>query len=105
MMSMNRLTTGAIAALMMSACATVTEPYEQPDAPIPDALPVVNEEGDVVEPIYWQDVFLGDELRELVRLALAENRDLRIAAANVQLARAQYGISRAQRFPTVSTVT
>lgn len=102
MMSMNRLATGAIAALMMSACATVTEPYEQPEAPIPDALPVVNEAGDVVEPIYWQDVFLGDELRELVRLALAENRDLRIAAANVQLARAQYGISRAQRFPTVS---
>lgn len=90
------------AAMGLSACTTVTEPYERPAPPIPDALPVTDAAGEVVEPLYWQDIYQSGQLRELVALALDENRDLRIAAANVQLARAQYGISRAQRLPTVT---
>lgn len=91
----------AAASLILSGCMTVSQPYEQPEAPIPDALPVVDETGAEVSALVWQDVFLSEQLRELVRLSLRENRDLRIAAANVQLARAQYGITRAQRLPTV----
>ena len=98
------LTAAASALLVLGGCANlkVEEPYEQPAAPIPEALPVTDASGEVVEPLVWQDVFQAPELRELIRLALDQNRDLRIAAANVQLARAQYGISRAQRLPTVT---
>ncbi|MEQ8558183.1 MAG: efflux transporter outer membrane subunit [Henriciella sp.] len=102
---MNRnLVLSAVAgsALLLSACMTIEEPYDRPDAPIPDALPVTDASGQTVEPLVWQEVFTAEKLRELIRLALDENRDLRIAAANVQLARAQYGVSRAQRLPTVS---
>lgn len=102
MISTNRMILGAMAATALSGCAMISQPYQQPAAPIPDALPVTDADGERVEPLYWQDVFVSEELRDLVSLALAENRDLRIAAANVQLARAQYGISRAQRLPTVT---
>ena len=90
----------AVSALVLSGCMTTQEPYERPDAPIPAALPVTDADGATVEPLVWQDVFTEPKLRELIGLALAENRDLRIAAGNVRLAQAQYGISRAQRLPT-----
>lgn len=96
------LTSVASASLLLAACQTVNEPYEQPEAPIPQALPVLDEAGGEVGPLTWQEVFEAPELEELVQLALRENRDLRIAAANVRLARAQYGITRAQRLPTVN---
>ena len=88
--------------LVLTGCMTVREPYEQPDAPVPEALPVTDADGEPVEPVVWQDVFTAPQLRQLIGLAIDENRDLRIAAANVQLARAQYGVSRAQRLPTVN---
>ncbi len=87
--------------LILSGCMTVSEPYERPDAPVPAALPVTDPDGKPVEPVVWEDVFTAPELRQLIEIALDKNRDLRIAAANVQLARAQYGISRAQRLPAV----
>jgi multidrug efflux system outer membrane protein len=49
----------------------------------------------------WHD-FLGDpRLQRLVEIALANNRDLRVAMLNVQLVRAQYRIQRAALFPQV----
>jgi multidrug efflux system outer membrane protein len=49
----------------------------------------------------WWDVFQDDQLRELIRVALQQNFDLRIAAARIVEAQAQFGITRADRFPTV----
>ncbi len=92
----------ALAGLLLSGCMSLGDDYVAPEAPIPAALPVVDDAGQEVAPLVWEDVFLSPELRELVQLSLDENRDLRIAAGNVQLARAQYGITRARRVPTVS---
>jgi outer membrane protein, multidrug efflux system len=58
--------------------------------------------GEVSADIAWQKFFTDPRLRKLVETALANNRDLRIAALNVEQARAQYGISRAELFPSVS---
>jgi multidrug efflux system outer membrane protein len=58
--------------------------------------------GEVSADIAWQKFFTDPRLRKLVETALANNRDLRIAALNVEQARAQYGISRAELFPAVS---
>src|SRR3546814_19750831 len=46
--------------------------------------------------------FLDDRLRQVIETGIANNRDLRIAAANVQQARAQYRVQRADRLPTVN---
>ena len=50
----------------------------------------------------WRDVFADARLQELVRLALENNRDLRVAALNVELTRAQFRIVRADQLPTLS---
>jgi multidrug efflux system outer membrane protein len=50
----------------------------------------------------WWDVFQDEQLRSLVRTALKQNYDLRIAASRILEARAQLGITRADQFPTVS---
>lgn len=50
----------------------------------------------------WFDLFRDDALTTLVRAALQQNFDLRIAAERVLQARAAYGISRAERWPAVT---
>ena len=49
----------------------------------------------------WQTVVLEPRLRQWVALALTHNRDLRVAALNVQRAQAQLGLADANRLPTV----
>jgi multidrug efflux system outer membrane protein len=50
----------------------------------------------------WWEVFQDPVLQQLIRTALAQNYDLRIAASRVLQAQAQLGITRANQFPTVS---
>jgi len=52
--------------------------------------------------IRWQTVFPDDKLQQVIGIALLNNWDLKIAAFNVDLARATYGVSRAQLLPAVS---
>ena len=55
-----------------------------------------------VAAIGWRDFFVDDRLRRTIALGLANNRDARIAAANVLQARAQYRAQRADLFPTIA---
>ena len=50
----------------------------------------------------WFDVFKDDKLQELIRSALVSNYDLREAVARVDQARASYGITRSDQFPTIT---
>lgn len=50
----------------------------------------------------WQNFIQDDRLKKVIELALSNNRDLRIAALNVENARALYGVQRADLFPTVA---
>ncbi|HQR95823.1 MAG TPA: TolC family protein, partial [Thiotrichales bacterium] len=52
----------------------------------------------------WQSFFPDPQLKALISAALENNRDLRLAAARVSETRAQYGIVRADRFPSVDLV-
>jgi NodT family efflux transporter outer membrane factor (OMF) lipoprotein len=96
------LTTLAAAALL-GACS-LTPTYERPAAPVPAQFPqagAVPEAAAPVADLAWAD-FLGDErLRALVQQALENNRDLRVATLNVAQVRAQLGLQRAERWPTV----
>lgn len=47
----------------------------------------------------WWDAFQDDTLRELIRIGLQQNYDVRIAASRILQARAQLGITRADQFP------
>lgn len=52
----------------------------------------------------WSDYFTDPRLQQLIRIALENNRDLRVAALNVEKARAQFQIERAAIFPSVGGV-
>ncbi len=52
--------------------------------------------------IGWRAFFGDARLQRLVELALENNRDLRVAILNIEAARAQYGVTRADRFPGVN---
>src|ERR1700761_1287733 len=50
----------------------------------------------------WRQFFPDPTLQRLIQIALANNRDLRVAVLNVQAAQAQYRIQRADLFPTIN---
>ncbi len=50
----------------------------------------------------WQDLVTDDNLRQVIRQALAHNQDMAAAVANVASARAQYGEQRASQFPALA---
>ncbi|MGE4579024.1 MAG: efflux transporter outer membrane subunit [Desulfuromonadales bacterium] len=90
--------------LLLSGC-TLAPHYSRPEAPVPAswAADPAAEAGDAqAAPAYelsWQDFFVDENLKELIRLALESNRDLRITALTIERTRAQYRIQRAELFP------
>ncbi len=95
----NTFILAAAVAALLGAC-TLEPHYHRPPPPVP-ALPDGAAGGTAAADIGWRELFPDPQLQQLVALALASNRDLRVAALNVQSAQAQYRIQRAQLFPTV----
>ncbi len=84
---------------VMASCSM--EPgLEKVESPVSLHFPG-NNGGSAPADIAWQKFFTDPRLKRLVSLGLENNRDLRVAALNVEQTRAQYGISRSQLFPTV----
>ena len=50
----------------------------------------------------WSDYFSDPKLRQLIQLGLDNNRDMRTATLNLELARAQYQLSKSPQLPNVS---
>ena len=95
------------AAILGSGC-TVGPNYKKPAANVPGTYRglAAEEEGKTESGSLgdekWWDVFQDEQLRSLVRTALQENYDVRIAGAHILQAQAQLGITRADQFPSVS---
>ena len=91
--------------LQISACSLIPE-YLRPKAPVADEYPVyataVDGQQAPAADIRWQQMFTDARLQRLIALALEKNRDLRIAALDIEAARAQYRIQEAARFPTIN---
>jgi len=101
---MYRFTSGPLAlAVLLSGC-TLMPAYQQPAAPVPTTFA-----GDAgaaastpVADIGWRNVFTDASLQRVIEMALANNRDLRVAALNIEKARAQYRVQDAALLPTVN---
>src|SRR5258706_11152498 len=87
--------------LTLSAC-TVGPDYHRPDIDVPPAWRLGTTEAEEIANVVWWDQFQDPVLSDLVRTALANNKDLQIATANVDQAAAQYGIVRSAQFPQVN---
>ena len=90
------------AALVLSGCAMIPK-YERPVAPVPAQYPGATEprKESAASDIAWQSFFVEERLKKLIELALANNRDLRVAILNVEQSCAQYRITRSASFPGV----
>jgi len=89
-----------LVALALSGCINLAPQYQQPEAPVPTEWQATAS-GDVAADIQWQQFFTDSRLAELQALALANNRDLRLASLNIEKAQAQYRIQRAAAFPAI----
>jgi len=84
--------------LALSGCANFAPVYSRPEAAIPRIMEGAHSDAATLE---WASFFGNLRLRDAVHLALQNNRDLRIAALNVELSRASFKSTDASRLPTV----
>lgn len=109
-------TTALCLPLAASVClggCTMAPRYARPEAPISAAWPngpadqkgIDNPPDKNVADIPWQKFFVDQQLQKLIAMALENNRDLRIAALNIERSRAQYRIQRAELLPRIDANT
>jgi len=102
---------GVAAAIVLSGC-TMMPKYERPPLPVPDQFPAppaakADSTGSAAAigsaPVApgWQEYFPDARLRTVIEQALANNRDLRVAALNVERAAALFRIQRSELSPTI----
>jgi multidrug efflux system outer membrane protein len=99
---MRRFLLAGAGLLALSGC-TMEPHYDRPVAAVPQSWPVGASYGATqaapAAAIGYRDLFKDPRLLGVIDRALAGNQDLRAAVANVQVARAQYRIQRADLFP------
>jgi multidrug efflux system outer membrane protein len=94
--------------IFLGGCTMAPE-YTRPEAPVPAVWPeggaaYIETKGatdaQTAPELRWQEFFTDAKLQQIIEMALKNNRDLRLAALNVEMARALYGIKRAELLPT-----
>ena len=101
-----------IGIILMTAGCTLAPRYTKPEAPVPKVWPeggAYREAGEriaapSVPDLAWREFITDGKLRQVIEMALVNNRDLKLAALNVEKVRALYGIQRSELFPTVDAV-
>ena len=89
-------------ALALCACSFAPE-YKRPDHVAPDQYRFARPgEAQSIADMGWWQVFKDPVLQDLIRVSLANNQDLALAAARVDEARAIVGISKADFWPQIS---
>jgi len=109
---MRRQILSALGAVVFLGGCTLAPNYEKPQAPVPAQWPQGEAYKDTqsisqiptAQALKWQEFFTDKKLQKIIETALSNNRDLRLAALNVERARALYGIQRAELFPAVNAV-
>lgn len=96
----------ALAFLLMTGCA-VGPKYQRPQVDVPDGYRGLAPDSTQQTTVSlgdekWWTVYQDEQLQSLIREALTNNYDVRIAAARVLQAHALLGITRADQFPTIT---
>ena len=89
----------------LAGCSLMPD-YQRPELPVAAHWPKPEQGGGkrAVSSLDWRDYYSDPRLKGLIAAALEHNRDLRIAVARIEEARALYGIARADRLPNVNAV-
>ncbi len=95
--------------VLVTAGCSFSKSYETPKPPVPASWPT----GAAYSPklddgaaahaaaLHWSAFWQDERMQWLIQTALGNNRDLRLAALNVEKARALYGIQRSELFPSI----
>jgi multidrug efflux system outer membrane protein len=97
----------SLGALILAGCTTMAPEYSRPEAPVPASWPAgpayqqqsAAPTAEAAVDLPWREFFLDPQLQQLIEMALANNRDLRVAVLNIERYRAQYQIQRAAQWP------
>lgn len=95
--------------LLLGGC-TLAPRYQRPDLPVARILPdtqqgnasAATKETIIDAELGWRDFFTDPQLQQLIQTALANNRDLRTSALNIESYQAQYRIQRSALFPSIN---
>ena len=102
--------TPLVLAMSLAGCMSLAPKYERPAAPVSQAFPELPKPANAPAAtvaneapvnLAWQQFFPDARLRGLIEQSLTNNRDLRVAIANIEQARSQFRIQRADRLPSV----
>jgi multidrug efflux system outer membrane protein len=89
---------------MLGACSMAPH-YDRPASPVPPSWPAgdayLAQTEHTLPAIRYTDIFRDPKLQKLIEQGLANNRDLRVSAANIAKARAEYHIQRAELLPQI----
>ncbi len=99
-----RTLAGSLAAAVLSGCSMIPT-YERPAAPVAGDWPgqvASDAAAPAAADVPWTEFVRDERLRELIALAIQNNRDLRVAVLNIEQVRAQYQIRRADQFPNLN---
>ncbi len=110
MNKMKNVLTPLVLALSLAGCVNLAPKYERPAAPVANAFPTVQGSVSSGNPVAneapanmaWERFFTDARLQQLIRIALANNRDLRVSVLNIEQARAAFQIQRSDRFPKLN---
>ncbi|MFL6658814.1 MAG: efflux transporter outer membrane subunit [Massilia sp.] len=89
-------------AMALGGCTSLAPNYQRPAAPVAASFPDTSASASqAAAQLAWEQFFTDARLKQLIGMALTNNRDLRVAIANIEQARAQYQVRRADLLPTV----
>lgn len=85
--------------VVLTGCVNLAPDYRRPEPAVPERPSASQNATVAIELLDWPAVFLDERLSGTIALALRENRDLRMAALQVEQARAAFRQTDAQRLP------
>jgi multidrug efflux system outer membrane protein len=101
---MTRRSVSLLVATALTGCSLAPH-YQRPAEPVPPSFPqgaaYPSPNVGAQPSVSYRDLFRDERLQTLIAQAMANNRDLRIAAANLAAARAQVRVTRSAQFPEI----
>ncbi|HEA15854.1 MAG TPA: efflux transporter outer membrane subunit [Pseudoalteromonas prydzensis] len=98
-MKLKTLSLATLSVLVLSACQ-MAPVLEDIQLPVPDSYAVQGEQGNIAD-LNWQQFFANEKLQRLIELTLQHNKDIKLAALNVQQVRALYQIEDSALYPAI----
>jgi len=87
-----------LGAAILSGCAMGPD-YERPETAMPEAFEQAVDAGPSIANLNWWELFGDEQLNQLIRIALEQNKDMAIAVSRIEEARAALGFVRSDQYP------